>query len=384
MRKWITAVLILTSLCLIYSPMSSLAKANSIVRINEVSIELGGDRYSVTLTKPVYINNGRVLLPVREIGQNASLRTFWNATSKTVSLYGAEHTIQLTIGSKTAMVDGKKTSLDVPAQIINGVTYLPLKFIASGLKQTVSWDAANRSIYLPSSYVMGMDQNLTYWINRDTKNIYQAIGQQKGKMIGKVKIDLYYSTDVEVKKLSDSSAYIKATEAVGVDNRIRTTDRLIAANHKIIKEGFLPIVGDFIDTSIDTSNGEYVFTNGKQTDFVTPTGKQTSSYNLAQKLNPDYSYLVEHAEAPFLIVREYETQHLIVYNRETGKAVYLHEVLNLPAKEKQFLIQAAADRSEYTSESTIITFVKNNNGTLSFRYKFPSDNSVHVYTYKLD
>lgn len=384
MRKWLTVLTIVTSLCLTCSILPSSAQASSTVSIKEASIDSGGDRYRVTLTNPVYIKDGRVLLPIRELGQHASLRTFWNATNQTVSLYGAEHTIQLTIGSQTAIVDGKTVRLDVPAQIINGATYLPLKFIASALKQTVSWDSTNRIITLPSLYVMGMDHNLTYWINRDTKHVYQAIGQKRGNLIGKVSIDLYYSTDFEVKKLSESSAYIKAIEAVGVNNRIRTTERFIAAKNTIIKQSILSVVGDFKDTSIDTSNGDYVLTNGKQTDFVTPTGQQTASYQWTTPLNPAYNYLVEHAEAPFLIVREYETQHLIVYNRETNKPVYLHEVLNLPAKEKQFLIQAAADRSAYPGEDSIITFIKNDNGTLSFHYTFASDHSTHTYTYKLD
>ncbi len=48
--------------------------------------------------------------------------------------------ITLTIGSKTATVNGKKVELDVPPQVIKGRTMVPLRFIGEQLGATLRYD----------------------------------------------------------------------------------------------------------------------------------------------------------------------------------------------------------------------------------------------------
>lgn len=56
--------------------------------------------------------------------------------------------IILPIGSKTAKINGKTISLDVPAQIINGRTMVPLRFIADAFSSEIQWDQANKIVYI--------------------------------------------------------------------------------------------------------------------------------------------------------------------------------------------------------------------------------------------
>lgn len=56
--------------------------------------------------------------------------------------------IILPIGSKTAKINGKTISLDVPAQIINGRTMVPLRFIADAFSTEIQWDQANKIVYI--------------------------------------------------------------------------------------------------------------------------------------------------------------------------------------------------------------------------------------------
>lgn len=56
--------------------------------------------------------------------------------------------IILPIGSKTAKINGKNISLDVPAQIINGRTMVPLRFIADAFSSEIQWDQANKIVYI--------------------------------------------------------------------------------------------------------------------------------------------------------------------------------------------------------------------------------------------
>jgi hypothetical protein len=54
--------------------------------------------------------------------------------------------IKLQIGNKIAYVDGNELTLDVPPQIINGRTMVPVRFISEGLGAEVGWDGATKTV----------------------------------------------------------------------------------------------------------------------------------------------------------------------------------------------------------------------------------------------
>lgn len=58
----------------------------------------------------------------------------------------AKAKIEMRAGSKTAMIDGKTTALDSAPYIKDGVTYLPLRFVASSLGSTVDYEAASKRV----------------------------------------------------------------------------------------------------------------------------------------------------------------------------------------------------------------------------------------------
>lgn len=56
--------------------------------------------------------------------------------------------IKLTVGSKSASVNGKNTELDVPPTIIQGRTLVPIRFIAESLGAEVQYDSPTRTIQI--------------------------------------------------------------------------------------------------------------------------------------------------------------------------------------------------------------------------------------------
>jgi N-acetylmuramoyl-L-alanine amidase len=61
-----------------------------------------------------------------------------------VSCYDA--VVNLTIGAVTALVNGAETQLDVPAQIVNDRTLIPVRFVSESLGFAVRWDEAGRIV----------------------------------------------------------------------------------------------------------------------------------------------------------------------------------------------------------------------------------------------
>lgn len=85
------------------------------------------------------IIDGRTLVPMRYIFETLGATVSWDAASRTATGSNGKHTVVLSIDSPTAFIDGKPTELDVPAQIVNDRTMVPLRVVAEGLGVEVQW-----------------------------------------------------------------------------------------------------------------------------------------------------------------------------------------------------------------------------------------------------
>jgi len=89
----------------------------------------------------------------------------WDDATRTATIHKGNDIIIMTIGSTAVSVNGVNTTIDVPADIYNNATYLPLRFVAEALGADVSYSTGD---YDPStmtykSYmlVQGVSANAT-------------------------------------------------------------------------------------------------------------------------------------------------------------------------------------------------------------------------------
>lgn len=119
------------------------------VTVGQQSMQVNG--MPVAMDAAPVIQNGRTLLPIRALIQTLGGTTSWNAATRTATVTLGGRTVVLTIGSKTALVNGKPTTLDVAPAIISGRTFLPLRFVGENLGLDLAWDAPSQTI------------SFTYW-----------------------------------------------------------------------------------------------------------------------------------------------------------------------------------------------------------------------------
>ncbi|MEI7025451.1 copper amine oxidase N-terminal domain-containing protein [Paenibacillus sp. y28] len=99
------------------------------------------DEYSDGTTKP-YIVEGNTYVPARFVSEQLKAEVTWNDEAKQATISDKFLGIDmiLTIGSKTALVNGKAVEMEAEAQIKEGTTFVPVRFIAEQLGGTVDWD----------------------------------------------------------------------------------------------------------------------------------------------------------------------------------------------------------------------------------------------------
>jgi hypothetical protein len=89
---------------------------------------------------PPVIKEGRTLIPVRAVMNGLGAQVEWNGETKTVTITRGDKVIVLNLATGETTVNGEVITIDVPAQSINNRTFVPLRFIAQTLGETVNYD----------------------------------------------------------------------------------------------------------------------------------------------------------------------------------------------------------------------------------------------------
>lgn len=100
----------------------------------------------VILDVPATLINGRTLVPLRFIAESLGSDVYYDGTTKKIYIDGDK--IVLTVGSVNAYVDGQLIVLDVPAQVVNGRTLVPIRFVGESLGCEVTYIASARKVII--------------------------------------------------------------------------------------------------------------------------------------------------------------------------------------------------------------------------------------------
>jgi hypothetical protein len=102
--------------------------------------------------KPV-IRDKRTLVPIRPIAEGLGFDVDWNSQTRTVTIVKGANSVKLVVSQKIAKRNGETITLDVPAQIINQRTMVPVRFIAEALNYDVNWAAATQTVLITDKAV---------------------------------------------------------------------------------------------------------------------------------------------------------------------------------------------------------------------------------------
>lgn len=102
--------------------------------------------------KPVILNS-RTLVPIRPIAETLGFNVDWNEQTRTVTIQKDTKHISLVVSQKIAKRNGETIKLDVPAQILNKRTVVPVRFIAEALDYQVDWDQAAQTVKIADKAV---------------------------------------------------------------------------------------------------------------------------------------------------------------------------------------------------------------------------------------
>lgn len=118
---------------------SSLIATNVFATNSDIKIII--NRNNLSFEQPPVVENGRVLVPVRETFEALGAELQWFPETQKVLATKDSKNISLTIGSNQMYInDETLIELDTPAKILENKTLVPLRAVSEAFDATVQWD----------------------------------------------------------------------------------------------------------------------------------------------------------------------------------------------------------------------------------------------------
>lgn len=87
-----------------------------------------------------YVKDDRTMVPLRVIAENLGARVDWINSENRIDLVRNLEKVSLWVGKLEAQKDNKSLTLDVSPEVVDGRTFVPLRFVAEALGTKVTWD----------------------------------------------------------------------------------------------------------------------------------------------------------------------------------------------------------------------------------------------------
>ena len=113
------------------------------------------DQEPLKLKQPALIEEGHLLLPLREIFDALGAKVEWDPNTQSIIGFKDDTIMKLEIGKRQASINNKKILMDIGCKIVDGNVMIPVRFVAEGFDLDIDWDNHNQMLIIknsPSSY----------------------------------------------------------------------------------------------------------------------------------------------------------------------------------------------------------------------------------------
>ena len=138
------------------------ALANAEIDLSIPAIEKYDDGISVKIDNSLLefdqsaiLINDRTMVPLRGIFEYLGASVVWDNDTETVTAVKDNTVISLQIGNNNATKNGETMVLDVPAQLVNDRTLVPVRFVSEALGCKVDWNEEKQTVLIDSGEEQG-------------------------------------------------------------------------------------------------------------------------------------------------------------------------------------------------------------------------------------
>ncbi|WP_223067597.1 stalk domain-containing protein [Paenibacillus caui] len=125
---------------------------------NPIGVTVDGNVLHFSAGTP-YSENGTTFVPFRAIFEKLGLQVSWDSKTKKVTGKKNGLSIELTVGSRTAKVNGVLKNLTLAPAVRGNTVYVPLRFISQTAGADVNWNADTSTVEIQTSEAKELAKN---------------------------------------------------------------------------------------------------------------------------------------------------------------------------------------------------------------------------------
>ncbi len=131
--------------------LTTILLISAVPTMADAGITVTIDGRQIAFDVPPQIINNRTMVPLRTIFESLGATVDWNNETKTVTSTKEGTTVSLTIDSPVLYVNGNAVTLDTPACIVNNRTLVPARAISEAFNANVKWDVNNNTVLITTA-----------------------------------------------------------------------------------------------------------------------------------------------------------------------------------------------------------------------------------------
>lgn len=116
---------------------------------DDIGVYLDGEGLSFDV--PPQIMEDYTFVPMRAVFEAFDMTVDWNADTQTVTAQGSGGTVTMTVGDNRIFKNGNEIRIDVSARIVGDRTLVPVRAVSESLDCEVKWDGDDRKVNIISS-----------------------------------------------------------------------------------------------------------------------------------------------------------------------------------------------------------------------------------------
>lgn len=126
---------------------------------NDITVKIG--EQPIVFDVPPQIINNRTMVPMRKIFETLGATVEWDQNTKTVTSTKGGITVTLTIDNPNMNVNGNVVTLDTPACIVDNRTLVPVRAIAEAFQTEVNWDESTKTVSISDDGISNIEKGNT-------------------------------------------------------------------------------------------------------------------------------------------------------------------------------------------------------------------------------
>lgn len=167
-----------------------------------ISSSISIDKMMQPILSSVINKDGYTLVAFRDLLGMLDVKVDWDSFKRSITAKKDDKTLVIYVDTNKAILNGEDIDMPVGLEIIDGNTYVPLRFICEALGMKVDWDQQKRNVDIET----GKDGYLVLNIKNKNSNNNKKISYEDA-------IKIATSKNTELKNLEDLDNYVNKVKS---------------------------------------------------------------------------------------------------------------------------------------------------------------------------